>query len=101
MPTPVALVTAAADGIGGATADAFGRAEHRVVAVDINEAGLAARAAASDAEVETVVADVTDEAASRGAVQAAIDAFGRLDVLVNVVGGSRPGKTVLDLELAE
>jgi NAD(P)-dependent dehydrogenase (short-subunit alcohol dehydrogenase family) len=98
---PVALVTGAADGIGAATARAFAAAGYRLTLVDVSADGAAATAASVDVEVEVVGADVTDEAATQRAVAAAVDRFGRLDVLANVVGGSRPGKTVLDLTLDE
>lgn len=97
----VVLVTGAADGIGQAAARAFAAAGDRLTVVDVSADGAAATAAGLDAEVEVVVADVTDEAATRRAVSAAVERFGRLDVLVNVVGGSRHGKTVLELGLDE
>jgi NAD(P)-dependent dehydrogenase (short-subunit alcohol dehydrogenase family) len=99
----VAVVTAAADGIGAATALAFAGAGYRVALVDVVAEGLArtAGAAADPAAVATFVTDVTDEGAVNDMVAAVIERFGRIDALVNVVGGSRPGKTVLDLPLSE
>jgi NAD(P)-dependent dehydrogenase (short-subunit alcohol dehydrogenase family) len=71
----------------------------KVLAVDIDKAGLAETAVDSEhASIRTFRADATDAGSASAAVTAAIDAFGRLDTLVNVVGGSRPGKTVVDLE---
>lgn len=100
---PVAVVTAAADGIGEATALAFATAGYRLMLVDIDPDGLAGTAAAvvAGTDVETTTADVTDEAHTQRVVAATMAAFGRMDVLVNVVGGSRPGKTVVDLSLDE
>ncbi len=98
---PVALVTGAADGIGAATARAFADAGYRLTLVDLSADGVASTAASVDVEVEVVAADVTDEAAAQRAVAAAVDRFGQLDVLANVVGGSRPGKTVMELTLDE
>lgn len=99
----VAIITAAADGIGGATALAFAGAGYRLVLVDIDADRLAATATAigRDVELETVVADVTEEAQAEDIVARAVSGFGSLDVLVNVVGGSRPGKTAVELTLAE
>ena len=99
----VVVVTAAADGIGAATALAFARTGYRVAMIDIDADGLARTAASAPdpSAVSVTVADVTDEAAVDAAIGAAVSAFGRIDALVNVVGGSRPGKTVLDLSLAE
>lgn len=101
--TKVAIVTAAADGIGAATALAFAGAGYRVAMVDVDTDGLARTAAtAGDTDrVATFVTDVTDETAVNGMVEGVVGRFGRVDALVNVVGGSRPGKTVLDLPLAE
>ena len=76
-------------------------AGYRLAVVGLSEDALATTVAAIVGESLAVVADVTDEAATQAAVDATIERFGSLDVLVNVVGGSRPGKTVLDLDLAE
>ena len=99
----VAIVTAAADGIGAATALAFAAAGYRVAMVDVDASGLERTAgpAGDPDRVATFVTDVTDEAAVNEMVAAVVARFGRVDALVNVVGGSRPGKTVLDLPLAE
>jgi NAD(P)-dependent dehydrogenase (short-subunit alcohol dehydrogenase family) len=99
--TPVALITAAAYGIGAATARSFADAGHRLVLADIDAVGLRSLAARLDAAVTTVVADVTTESGAADAVDATITAYGRIDTLVNVVGGSRPGRTVVDIDLAE
>ncbi|WFE28091.1 SDR family NAD(P)-dependent oxidoreductase [Solwaraspora sp. WMMD791] len=104
---PVALITAAAHGIGAATARVFAEAGHRVVLADVDADGLAATAAdlagsgLDPATTVAVVADATTEAGATAAVDAAVTRYGRLDTLVNVVGGSRPGRTVLDIDLAE
>jgi NAD(P)-dependent dehydrogenase (short-subunit alcohol dehydrogenase family) len=99
MSAPVTIVTAAGDGIGQATAQAFGALGHRMVLVDLNGETLAATTASITADVEAIVADVTDESATAGVVARAVDRFGGVDILVNVVGGSRPGQTVVDLSL--
>lgn len=101
MSAPVAIVTGAADGIGQATAARLADAGLRLTVVDLAEDSLTAGAEAYPTETLTLGADVTDEAATQHVVDATIERFGRLDALVNVVGGSRPGKTVLDLDLAE
>jgi NAD(P)-dependent dehydrogenase (short-subunit alcohol dehydrogenase family) len=85
----VAVVTGAADGIGAATAAAFADVGATVVRVDRRE------------EPGFVVADVTDEAGVEAFVARVVAEHGRIDCLVNVVGGSRPGKTLVDLTLAE
>jgi len=85
----VAIVTGAADGIGAATAAMF--AEHGATVVRVDRR----------AEPGFVVADVTDEASVGRVVDDVVAEHGRVDALVNVVGGSRPGKTTVDLTLAE
>jgi NAD(P)-dependent dehydrogenase (short-subunit alcohol dehydrogenase family) len=91
----VAIITGAADGIGRATASAFAAAGAELVVVDVNASGL------EDFGGERIGADVTDEGAVAGIVARAIERFGRVDSLVNVVGGSRPGKTAVELSLEE
>ena len=102
----VALVTGAARGIGAATVRALAERGMCVVAVDgcLGDAHglagvdypLATRAdletLASDT-VSTLVADVRDPHAMKGAAQHAVDTFGRLDVGVAaaaVIAGGRP-----------
>jgi len=74
------LITAAAQGIGRATVEAFSRAGARVIATDINEARLAELKDLPN--VETRVLNVLDNAA----VEAAARDIGRLDVLFNCAG---------------
>ena len=97
----VAVVTAAADGIGAATARAFARSGHRVVLVDVAGPAVRDLAAELGGGAVAVTADLTDEAAVHSLVARTMADLRRIDVLVNVVGGSRPGKTAVDLTLAE
>ena len=92
----VAIVTGAADGLGRATAQAFAGAGATLVAVDIDADRLADFDGAA-----RITADVTDERAVAAIVERALDRFGRVDSLVNVVGGSRPGKTAVELTVDE
>src|SRR5690606_9465085 len=78
----VAIVTGAASGIGRATTELFAERGARVVALDQDEA---VNALASDS-VLPMVADVAADGSAEAAVAAAIDRFGRLDVLVNNAG---------------
>jgi NAD(P)-dependent dehydrogenase (short-subunit alcohol dehydrogenase family) len=86
-----ALVTGASRGIGRQAALTLAAAGARVVlaarsAEDLGETAAAARrAGAPDAVV--AVADVLDEASVEAAVGVAVEATGRLDVMVNVAGG--------------
>jgi NAD(P)-dependent dehydrogenase (short-subunit alcohol dehydrogenase family) len=86
-----ALVTGASRGIGRQAALTLAAAGAAVVLAarskeDLAEVAAAARrAGAPDAIV--AVADVLDEESVQAAVAAAVDATGRLDVVVNVAGG--------------
>ena len=89
----IALVTAAGQGIGRATAEAFLREGAQVYAADINAATLAELAALPGCT--TLRLDVTDGAA----VDAAARQIGRIDVLFNGAGFVHHG-TILDCDEA-
>lgn len=90
----VFFITGAASGIGRHLTTAFARRGHRVLAADLaidaleqsrREQGWSPEA------VHTVALDVRDPAAWRAGLRAALSAFGRVDVLLNVAGVLRPG----------
>jgi NAD(P)-dependent dehydrogenase (short-subunit alcohol dehydrogenase family) len=93
----VALVTGAGAGIGQATARLFAERGAKVIATDIDEAGLA-ETVEGRSNIVTQRSDATSLADANGAVELAVERFGGLHLLINVVGGSRPGKTVVDFE---
>jgi NAD(P)-dependent dehydrogenase (short-subunit alcohol dehydrogenase family) len=99
----IALVTAGGGGIGQATALLLVERGARVIAADIDGAGLdeTARHCTAPERLRTVIADATTLAGAKATVHAASEAFGGPSILVNVVGGSRPGKTVVELTLEE
>jgi meso-butanediol dehydrogenase/(S,S)-butanediol dehydrogenase/diacetyl reductase len=83
-----ALVTGAGAGIGATTARLFCAEGAAVTLVDANADALAATVeaiarAVPGARLASRVADVADEGAAQQAVRRALEAFGRLDVLVN------------------
>ena len=104
----VALITAVASGIGRATADIMAREGAVVVGVDNNPARLEAAMAeirAAGGRAHARVCDALDEAQVNTTVAAVADEFGRIDILVNAVGGStiieKSGATVDELTFAE
>ncbi|WP_281662658.1 SDR family NAD(P)-dependent oxidoreductase [Paraburkholderia fungorum] len=80
------LVTGSARGLGREIVEAALRAGERVVATARDPRQLAELLTRYGEQVRAVALDVTDPAAARHAVQAAVDAFGRLDVVVNNAG---------------
>ena len=104
----VALITAAGSGIGRATAEIIGAEGGIVVGVDTDQARLEALTAAvrgAGGRAHGLRADALDPAQVGDVVGAVVREHGRIDILVNAVGGStiipRPGAAVDELTLAE
>ena len=98
----VAVVTGAGRGIGAATAIAFAEAGADVVISSRTQNQLdqvAERIRATGRRALVVPADLSDTDAVAGLAQAAYDEFGRLDTVVNNVGGTIPN-AFLDTDVA-
>jgi NAD(P)-dependent dehydrogenase (short-subunit alcohol dehydrogenase family) len=80
------LITGSSRGLGRALAGAVLAAGHRLVATARDPAQLADLVERYGDRVRAVSLDVTDPHAAENAVKAALDAFGRLDVLANNAG---------------
>jgi 3-oxoacyl-[acyl-carrier protein] reductase len=95
MRNKIVVVTGAAQGIGAAIAERFAEEEATLALLD-NDAPRLERTAASLTKGNkaplSIVADVTDEKAVEDAFARIVTAHGRVDVLVNNVGGSRNAK---------
>ncbi|XP_035448561.2 3-oxoacyl-[acyl-carrier-protein] reductase FabG-like [Spodoptera frugiperda] len=82
----VVLITGGSAGIGAATAEQFAKEGASVAIVGRNEAGLKAVTERCDqygSKTLVIKADVADDAQAKTIVEKTIEAFGRLDVLVN------------------
>ena len=80
------LVTGSSRGLGRSIAAAAVAAGARVIATARRPGDLDDLVAEHPGQVRAVALDVTDPAAARAAVDAAVAAFGRLDVVVNNAG---------------
>jgi len=80
------LITGASRGLGRSLTQEVLKAGHRVVATARNAERLAEVASKFGESVRTVPLDVTNEAQAKNAVEAAIETFGCVDVLVNNAG---------------
>ena len=90
----VALITGGAQGIGAAIARQFLRDGFSgVVLVDLNAERLAteAKLLSQLGAVETLSADLRDDATAAKAIALCIQKFGRIDVLVNAAGNTERG----------
>ena len=87
----VAVITGGAGGIGRAVADRFAKEKQTVVILDVNEeAGnpVVTEFRKRGAQVEFLRVDVAQEAEVQAAFDKIKTEHGRIDVLVNVAGGS-------------
>ena len=82
----VVIVTGAAGGLGRAFAQGFSAQGARLVVADIDQAGVndtATMLSASGEQAIAVTVDVTNKESTDALAQAALDAFGQIDVLIN------------------
>lgn len=93
----VTLITGPAKGMGRAVTLAFAREGAKLVLAGRDTAAIepvAAEARALGVPALVVPCDLTDATQTEALARRALEAFGRIDVLVNVAGGSGPiGKT--------
>jgi NAD(P)-dependent dehydrogenase (short-subunit alcohol dehydrogenase family) len=104
----VALITAAASGIGRATADIMGREGAIIVAVDNNQERLdrtVAELGAAGGQAHGRICDALEAGQVDRLVAVVAREFGRIDILVNAVGGStiisKSGADVDELSFAD
>ena len=89
------MVTGAAGGLGRAIALRLAEEGALLVCGDVDEAGLertVARIVDDGGTAIAVVGDLTEPGPANALIDAAIEGFGRIEILVNNVGGGRPGR---------
>ena len=88
----VAVITGAGSGFGKATAELFANADQvSLVLIDYNEKALEATAEvckAAGSKVIALASDVTKSETFELALRQALDAFGKVDILINYAGGA-------------
>lgn len=94
MPDPTVIVTGASGNLGRALAAAFAARNAQLVLLDRERDKLDAIYGAEDARRIHLPTDLLNPAAVEAATKAAIDRFGRIDVLCNIAGGFRMGSKV-------
>ncbi|WP_350448639.1 1,6-dihydroxycyclohexa-2,4-diene-1-carboxylate dehydrogenase [Pseudomonas solani] len=97
----VALVTGAAQGIGRRVAERLVEEGARLVAVDRSELVFELREQLGEGRVLALTADLEQYAECSRVMEAAVARFGRLDVLVNNVGGTLWAKPFEHYEVHE
>ncbi len=91
----VAIVTGAGSGFGKGIAETFGREGAKVVVADIDAARAAEVAAGIGATAIPVAADVSRKADVDAMVEAAVAAFGGLDIIVNNAGTTHKNQSLM------
>ncbi|MGH7345748.1 MAG: SDR family NAD(P)-dependent oxidoreductase, partial [Candidatus Rokuibacteriota bacterium] len=89
----VAIVTAGGSGIGAATARRFAGEGAAVIVADLSGTraeAVASSITASGGRAATIKMDASDPAAVERTIRLALDAFGRLDVMMNNAGLAEP-----------
>jgi len=94
----VAMITGAASGIGRATAALFAAEGARLVLTDIDGEKLTRETATLDAEIWSRPADVSRAADVNALTAAALERFGRIDILCNIAGRSGFGDVLTTTE---
>ena len=90
-----AIVTGGASGLGLGTCRALAAAGARIVAFDVDEDRLESlRTSLGDTEVVTQRVDVSKEEDVRAGIEAAVAAFGSIDIAVNCAGVGDAAKTI-------
>jgi len=96
----VAIVTGAASGFGAEIARSYAREGARVVIADLNEAGARSVAAEIGSVALAVQCDVTRRADIDATIQATLENFGTIDIVVNNAGYTHKNQPLLNVDEA-
>ncbi len=96
-----AIVTGAASGFGAEIARTFAREGARIAVLDINAGGAEAVAREIGPAAIAIAADVTKRADIDAAVRTALDAFGRIGIVVNNAGWTHKNRPMLEVSEEE
>ncbi|MDO8776682.1 MAG: SDR family oxidoreductase [Burkholderiaceae bacterium] len=96
----IAIVTGAASGFGAAIAQAYIKANAKVVLVDINLGAAQALAAELGSNASAIDCDVTKSEQVEAAVSHCVDRFGIPDIVVNNAGTTHRNQSMLDVDEA-
>jgi 3-oxoacyl-[acyl-carrier protein] reductase len=101
----VALVTGGSRGIGRSIVETLAGRGFRVLFTyashEVEARRVAAAVASAGGQAQAFRANAAEMASAQAAVRAVLDAYGRIDVLVNNAGTHLPGVTIADTPFAE
>ncbi|MBU3260945.1 SDR family oxidoreductase [Roseovarius sp. PS-C2] len=92
------LVTGAASGFGKGIAETYIREGAKVAVVDLNEEGAKAVAKELGENAIAVTCDVSKGDQVQAAVDATVEAFGGLDIVVNNAGWTNPNRPLMETD---
>jgi 3-oxoacyl-[acyl-carrier protein] reductase len=97
----VAIITGGASGFGAEIVRRFAQEGAKVVSLDLNGEGAAQVAKEAGGGTLALMGDVTKRADIEASVKNAVDAFGRLDIVVNNAGWTHRNKPILEVSEEE
>jgi NAD(P)-dependent dehydrogenase (short-subunit alcohol dehydrogenase family) len=100
LQSKIAVITGGCSGIGLATVELFRSEGARVVVADVDIPGGEALERRFSGQVKFVRCDVREEADIRAAIAAAVESFGRLDILFNNAGAGGTPETLENMTVA-